>query len=296
MSIVTIRVRSVHFSPLRAHRAQNVEFINNPAKFSDVYRFRVTFDCIASLKDGPRLTLSASQRLMMPHRPRVEAHLRLLPGQRSTRPRARRLPRRARPLRRQLLRIRRLAAGPVQDPRGGRPGRRRAYPHGVVQGPGVRARGVLPEHRVRQRGDEGDAAGEYHVPPPCARYQRQAARNALSDKMVRPAFVRGGKRELLTLVNPQGCGTAIAGADGRRGDVGGRPVRERPGRLNGRRLGAARAVMRPPTVYPLAALSCFVLSVFLFGLMDTPMVSGCKETDYQSCGFHLVVCESSGAN
>ncbi|KAJ7699365.1 ASF1 like histone chaperone-domain-containing protein [Mycena rosella] len=36
MSIVTIR---------------NVEFINNPAKFSDVYRFRVTFDCIAALKD-----------------------------------------------------------------------------------------------------------------------------------------------------------------------------------------------------------------------------------------------------
>ncbi|KAJ7607323.1 anti-silence-domain-containing protein [Roridomyces roridus] len=36
MSIVTIR---------------NVEFINNPAKFSDVYRFRVTFDCIAPLPD-----------------------------------------------------------------------------------------------------------------------------------------------------------------------------------------------------------------------------------------------------
>ncbi|KAJ7730662.1 anti-silence-domain-containing protein [Mycena maculata] len=36
MSIVTIR---------------NVEFINNPAKFSDVYRFRVTFECIAPLKD-----------------------------------------------------------------------------------------------------------------------------------------------------------------------------------------------------------------------------------------------------
>ncbi|KAJ7353188.1 anti-silence-domain-containing protein [Mycena albidolilacea] len=36
MSIVTIR---------------NVEFINNPAKFSDPYRFRVTFDCIASLPD-----------------------------------------------------------------------------------------------------------------------------------------------------------------------------------------------------------------------------------------------------
>ncbi|KAF7759678.1 hypothetical protein Agabi119p4_11373 [Agaricus bisporus var. burnettii] len=36
MSIVTIR---------------NVEFINNPARFSDVYRFRVMFECIAPLKD-----------------------------------------------------------------------------------------------------------------------------------------------------------------------------------------------------------------------------------------------------
>ncbi|KAG5651311.1 hypothetical protein H0H81_009112 [Sphagnurus paluster] len=36
MSIVTIR---------------NVEFINNPARFSDVYHFRVTFECIAPLKD-----------------------------------------------------------------------------------------------------------------------------------------------------------------------------------------------------------------------------------------------------
>ncbi|KIK09626.1 hypothetical protein K443DRAFT_127517 [Laccaria amethystina LaAM-08-1] len=36
MSIVTIR---------------NVEFINNPARFSDVYQFRVTFECIAPLKD-----------------------------------------------------------------------------------------------------------------------------------------------------------------------------------------------------------------------------------------------------
>ncbi|THV03487.1 anti-silencing protein [Dendrothele bispora CBS 962.96] len=36
MSIVTIR---------------NVEFINNPARFSDVYRFRVTFECIAQLPD-----------------------------------------------------------------------------------------------------------------------------------------------------------------------------------------------------------------------------------------------------
>ncbi|RDB23305.1 Histone chaperone ASF1 [Hypsizygus marmoreus] len=36
MAIVTIR---------------NVEFLNNPARFSDVYRFRVTFECIAPLKD-----------------------------------------------------------------------------------------------------------------------------------------------------------------------------------------------------------------------------------------------------
>ncbi|KIY67630.1 anti-silence-domain-containing protein [Cylindrobasidium torrendii FP15055 ss-10] len=36
MSLVTIR---------------NVEFLNNPARFSDVYRFRVTFECIAPLKD-----------------------------------------------------------------------------------------------------------------------------------------------------------------------------------------------------------------------------------------------------
>ncbi|TFK72389.1 anti-silence-domain-containing protein [Pluteus cervinus] len=36
MSIVTIR---------------NVEFINNPARFLDVYRFRVTFDCIAPLME-----------------------------------------------------------------------------------------------------------------------------------------------------------------------------------------------------------------------------------------------------
>lgn len=30
---------------------RNVEFINNPARFSDPYRFRVTFDCIAELKE-----------------------------------------------------------------------------------------------------------------------------------------------------------------------------------------------------------------------------------------------------
>ncbi|KIY44885.1 anti-silence-domain-containing protein [Fistulina hepatica ATCC 64428] len=36
MSIVTIR---------------NVEFLNNPAAFSDPYKFRVTFECIAPLKD-----------------------------------------------------------------------------------------------------------------------------------------------------------------------------------------------------------------------------------------------------
>ncbi|KAG2130372.1 histone chaperone [Suillus clintonianus] len=37
MSIVTIR---------------NVEFFNNPARFLDPFHFRVTFECIAPLKDG----------------------------------------------------------------------------------------------------------------------------------------------------------------------------------------------------------------------------------------------------
>ncbi|PFH47622.1 hypothetical protein AMATHDRAFT_67418 [Amanita thiersii Skay4041] len=36
MSLITIR---------------NVEFLNNPARFLDSYRFRVTFECIAPLKD-----------------------------------------------------------------------------------------------------------------------------------------------------------------------------------------------------------------------------------------------------
>ncbi|KAF9484170.1 anti-silence-domain-containing protein [Pholiota conissans] len=30
---------------------RDVEFMNNPARFSDVYRFRVTFECIAPLED-----------------------------------------------------------------------------------------------------------------------------------------------------------------------------------------------------------------------------------------------------
>jgi hypothetical protein len=31
---------------------QNVEFLNNPARFLDPYHFRVTFECIAPLEDG----------------------------------------------------------------------------------------------------------------------------------------------------------------------------------------------------------------------------------------------------
>ena len=31
---------------------QNVEFLNNPAKFLDPYHFRVTFECIAELPEG----------------------------------------------------------------------------------------------------------------------------------------------------------------------------------------------------------------------------------------------------
>lgn len=31
---------------------QNVEFLNNPARFSEPYRFRVLFECMAPLPDG----------------------------------------------------------------------------------------------------------------------------------------------------------------------------------------------------------------------------------------------------
>ena len=36
-------------------RTQNVEFLNNPARFLDKYHFRVTFECIAPLPDGAHL-------------------------------------------------------------------------------------------------------------------------------------------------------------------------------------------------------------------------------------------------
>ena len=35
---------------------QNVEFLNNPARFLDPYKFRVTFECIAGIPDGARLS------------------------------------------------------------------------------------------------------------------------------------------------------------------------------------------------------------------------------------------------
>ena len=55
MSIVTIRVRfhSPSLLLVDLHSPiQNVEFLNNPARFLDPYRFRVTFECIAALKEG----------------------------------------------------------------------------------------------------------------------------------------------------------------------------------------------------------------------------------------------------
>jgi histone chaperone ASF1 len=44
------------------HTFQNVEFLNNPARFLDPYHFRVTFECIAALKEGAlhRIDLNAS--------------------------------------------------------------------------------------------------------------------------------------------------------------------------------------------------------------------------------------------
>lgn len=44
---------------------QNVEFMNNPARFSDVYRFRVTFECIAPLEDGKDCIISSLDRELM---------------------------------------------------------------------------------------------------------------------------------------------------------------------------------------------------------------------------------------
>jgi len=59
MSIVTIRVcclfnSSLSHTPTSTHMGpfQNVEFLNNPARFQDPYHFRVTFECIAALDEG----------------------------------------------------------------------------------------------------------------------------------------------------------------------------------------------------------------------------------------------------
>ena len=57
MSIVTIRVccfLNPSLSSTSTHAApfQNVEFLNNPARFLDPYHFRVTFECISALKEG----------------------------------------------------------------------------------------------------------------------------------------------------------------------------------------------------------------------------------------------------
>lgn len=41
---------------------QNVEFLNNPARFLEPYHFRVTFECIAPLEDGAFLPLPYALR------------------------------------------------------------------------------------------------------------------------------------------------------------------------------------------------------------------------------------------
>jgi hypothetical protein len=65
MSIVTIRVcvHGISLSSLDSSTPfQNVEFLNNPARFLDPYHFRVTFECIAALKEGalPRIDQNSS--------------------------------------------------------------------------------------------------------------------------------------------------------------------------------------------------------------------------------------------
>lgn len=43
---------------------RDVTFLNNPARFSDEYQFRVTFECIAPLKEG-KLFLSPYRVLIL---------------------------------------------------------------------------------------------------------------------------------------------------------------------------------------------------------------------------------------
>ena len=79
---------------------QNVEFLNNPARFLDPYHFRVTFECVAPLPEGtyqPYFFCFLPQTSSRTFRSGMAPHLRRVPGQRRARPSARRLSSRARP-------------------------------------------------------------------------------------------------------------------------------------------------------------------------------------------------------
>lgn len=85
---------------------QNVEFLNNPARFTDPYRFRVTFECLSPLPDGTLLVKSLhTSHSLYSHRPRVETNLCLLPRKCRSRPRTRFLSRRPSSPRNKLFRI-----------------------------------------------------------------------------------------------------------------------------------------------------------------------------------------------
>ena len=51
------------FPHLLTNAVQNVEFLNNPARFLDPYHFRVTFECIAPLPEGTRVPTSCTHTL-----------------------------------------------------------------------------------------------------------------------------------------------------------------------------------------------------------------------------------------
>ena len=68
---------------------RDVTFLNNPARFSDEYQFRVTFECIAPLKEGKcpfasyalkpnKLISSTCTCDLRPRRSRMETNLRFL--------------------------------------------------------------------------------------------------------------------------------------------------------------------------------------------------------------------------
>lgn len=157
---------------------QNVEFLNNPARFSEPYRFRVLFECMAPLPDGTySLSISFetySHKGSPLNRPRMAPHIRLFTGKRRTWSRARFMSRRTRARRGQRLRVRIPCTRSKSYTQRRRAWRRGAHPHGVVQRSGVCPCGLLPEHGVRERGTKRESTVGYPLRLADEGYQHEA--------------------------------------------------------------------------------------------------------------------------